>query len=662
MAGYDGRGARYDIDVPLGNDLSVAVTAVDSDSAAVDLSAATIVATIYDKTDTALDTFSASVGGAGSNVITLSLTDTEVDALTSPTSWALVVTRSGDSRTWAAGRFNVTSKDRPRNGSTSTTITATVDTNVTVTLSAITAADSAPGVQLPIANGTDDTTAIQAVLTASAGKTIYGVPGESYKISAPLVISSDTTLDMTGCTITLVASSNCNMIVNAAYNAGTGRDNDITIIGGTWARGANDGTNNARHSIVVISCDRVKVSGIHYTADSGGGKYGIWIGEANDVVVEHCTSASLASDFVHLNGPMARFYVDDIRGTSGDDFVAVAGYDYPYIAAGIPSTYGNVTDGTISNIRASAAGASVVRIFAGDGPLIRDVSIENVSGAAGEVVGTGNVVNIGDDTTQTTSTGMDVDRIFIRGVSGTVQANYGIVNFQGAGMGKVHVSDVICDQPTDIAYAVSVQGSTTIDDLQIVGMAVEGTVNHGGISVADGATIGALHLSDVTAIFPADNTVGRFIIFSEHPSRLVCSNVVQTGGQYCIYSTSNTNTALKATLSNFYIDDVSNGVWSNNGSGAVTAYVSNLVVPGQTAFQVTGASASLTLFASASTCVAWFYRSSTQTVRANGACIRCDTGILTPQKGDIVYNTDAAESQGAGLSVRGASAWVNLAP
>ena len=51
MTGYDGRGARFDIIAVESNDLAFTVTAVDSASAAVDLSAATITATVYDFAD-----------------------------------------------------------------------------------------------------------------------------------------------------------------------------------------------------------------------------------------------------------------------------------------------------------------------------------------------------------------------------------------------------------------------------------------------------------------------------------------------------------------------------------------------------------------------------------------------------------------------------------
>jgi hypothetical protein len=138
VAGYDGRGARFNIVAVEGNDLSFTVTAVDDAAASISLSAATVTASIYNGAGTVIDTLTDAVSGAGSNIITLSLTDAEVDALTEPKSWALVVERGGDARTWLAGSFTVSDAARARGGTSGTAITATVDTNVTVTATVLT--------------------------------------------------------------------------------------------------------------------------------------------------------------------------------------------------------------------------------------------------------------------------------------------------------------------------------------------------------------------------------------------------------------------------------------------------------------------------------------------------------------------------------------------
>lgn len=129
---YDGRGAQFDIIAVESNDLAFTVTAVDTASAPVDLSAATITATVYNFAGTALDKLATVLAGDGSNVITLSFTDTEVDALVDPESWALVVERGGDARTWLAGAFTVSDAATVRAGTSGMALTATVDSDVSV--------------------------------------------------------------------------------------------------------------------------------------------------------------------------------------------------------------------------------------------------------------------------------------------------------------------------------------------------------------------------------------------------------------------------------------------------------------------------------------------------------------------------------------------------
>ncbi|MGD0554621.1 MAG: hypothetical protein ABSA93_06530 [Streptosporangiaceae bacterium] len=61
----------------------------------------------------------------------------------------------------------------------------------------------ASAVTLPPASGGDDAAALNAVLAAHPGAVIRGYPGASYVVHSSLIVGSGTTLDMTGCTITL---------------------------------------------------------------------------------------------------------------------------------------------------------------------------------------------------------------------------------------------------------------------------------------------------------------------------------------------------------------------------------------------------------------------------------------------------------------------------
>ena len=153
MSGYDGRGTKFPLTIVRGADMAFSLTVTDDAGAAVNVSAATIAGEVYTTAGVLVDTLTAVVSGAGSNVVTLSFTATQTAALTSDSyQWTLWVTRGADKRPWLAGPVRVTAGT---NGgrSTSGTTTLTVDGNLSVAVtvagatslsaSAVTLADTA---------------------------------------------------------------------------------------------------------------------------------------------------------------------------------------------------------------------------------------------------------------------------------------------------------------------------------------------------------------------------------------------------------------------------------------------------------------------------------------------------------------------------------------
>jgi hypothetical protein len=116
-AGYDGRGARFPLTIVRGADMAFALTCVSGGSP-VNLSAATIAGEVYNTSGILVDTLTAVVSGAGSNVVTLSFTDTETAAFTDTRyRWTLWVTRGADKRPWLAGQVTVTDGTNGQSGS-----------------------------------------------------------------------------------------------------------------------------------------------------------------------------------------------------------------------------------------------------------------------------------------------------------------------------------------------------------------------------------------------------------------------------------------------------------------------------------------------------------------------------------------------------------------
>lgn len=138
MAGYDGRGTQFPLTIPTGADLAFALTVTDAADAAIDVSAATIAGELYDAAGAVVDTLSSAVSGAGSNVVTLSLTDTETAALVGVVRWTLWVARGGDKRPWLAGPVKLVEASSGKStAGSSTTLVVDSDVNVAVSVNAV---------------------------------------------------------------------------------------------------------------------------------------------------------------------------------------------------------------------------------------------------------------------------------------------------------------------------------------------------------------------------------------------------------------------------------------------------------------------------------------------------------------------------------------------
>lgn len=82
----------------------------------------------------------------------------------------------------------------------------------------------------------DDTARINAALTAcrlAGGGTVYGKPGENYKISAPLIVGSKTNLDLRASDLTLLPGSNSQMVTNYSDRTPVGTATDAAVTSGS---------------------------------------------------------------------------------------------------------------------------------------------------------------------------------------------------------------------------------------------------------------------------------------------------------------------------------------------------------------------------------------------------------------------------------------------
>jgi len=174
---YDGRGRKFPIVIARGTDVAFQLTVTDAAGAPVNMTSATVAATIFTKAGATVVSFTSAVSGAGSNVVTLSLTDTQTAALTATGyQWSMLVTRGGDKRAWFAGGVTVVDSDNG-GGPTSGNRPVTVDSELNVNVGGIglvnSDADVAGYVNDPVSA---TTTALAAQYAPQAGAINIRIP------------------------------------------------------------------------------------------------------------------------------------------------------------------------------------------------------------------------------------------------------------------------------------------------------------------------------------------------------------------------------------------------------------------------------------------------------------------------------------------------------
>ncbi|MEV0427133.1 hypothetical protein [Micromonospora sp. NPDC050495] len=291
-------------------------------------------------------------------------------------------------------------------------------------------------VVLPPPSGGDDTTALNTALLAGAGGPIQGHRGARYRVSAPLVVHSGTTLAMSGCTVTLTTGSACNLLTNSAVTTG-GRDRDITVVGGTWVRAEGvGGVGPDLHTLRWRRVDGLTLNGL--AVETASDKYAISLGDVTDTMV---TGIRLAvySDGVHIQGPAARTRISGIRGSTGDDTVAITPRDWQ----AYDDVSGPVTDTVIEDVNVASL-AALVKVLGGspETAALR-TTVRRVAGVAGN-----NVIWVGDDTAEWRTTGGRVDDLLVEQVAAAaLPGRGGVMHINGSAVGHVRLRGLKADGP-----------------------------------------------------------------------------------------------------------------------------------------------------------------------------------------------------------------------
>ena len=244
----------------------------------------------------------------------------------------------------------------------------------------------------------DDTEAIQARLDSGAACVYLPPPKDHYVISRTLKIGSEQELRLDRFTrIRLAPQSNCPMLENRTYRAGTGTNVFVAVTGGIWDMDNQNQRGNFMQdpelaksaptkfdpdfffgmSMRFCHVDHLTVRGVTVRNPVN---YGIEFGHVSYVTADDVTfdyrqgnPTLLNMDGLHFDGFCHHLRITNLRGTCYDDMIALNAND-----GTCSPEEGPISDVDIDGLYCDYC-HSAVRLLSADAPVSR-VTIRNVHG------------------------------------------------------------------------------------------------------------------------------------------------------------------------------------------------------------------------------------------------------------------------------------------
>lgn len=365
------------------------------------------------------------------------------------------------------------------------------------------------------------------------------------------------------------------------------RDVNFHVLGGVWNMGTNgSGSNNATdHCFRFFNCDGFSVEYPTFLSQGNNGLYGISIVNATNFDIGPAyfdvnpgdwtwTPSHLAGfqrDGVHINGPARDGRVFALRGSTGDDLAAITSADFGSISNNIT---GDVSRVSFEDIRCGLSASGLVKVIAGPGTTVSDVTVKKVTGTAACAL------YIGDDNRNTATQGGTIDGLICEDVNctgGTTSSS--LVNIAGLGMGEIKLKNFRLQQfagttinMIEVGYQPAASNTTpsTVGDLTIDGLNPATLISgNKALNIRSGSTVSKLRYRDwVNPLtnYPLIANAGTVTI-AESTDSLPIVNL--TGQTAAITSTA----AFTPGLSGVYRFTVSVEVTTAGTAGTVTASV-----------------------------------------------------------------------------------------
>jgi hypothetical protein len=515
----------------------------------------------------------------------------------------------------------------------------------------------------PTATASQNRQAIQQALDIG-GYVFLGTPG-TYLIDDTLKIGDNTTFELgSGVCIKLASGINKNMLQNKGYTSGS-RNKNITLKGGTWDYDEANKNFSGLNSIAILMKG---VDGLTLRDITGLNvkKYVFLLADIYDLTVD-TLHFNTASDGLHLQGPITKADIRNLKGTTGDDMLAFTIGDY----TSYEISRGDFVDITVDGLYPKNA-LTAVKI-AGNAPYkIKNLSISNVYG---------NVINqtfyFQNDTNLLQT---DIDDVFIKNVKTSSNNSNTVMmlrvnTIENLVMENVThlngVNIVTVDQNTVVKNLIlkklsskwscttgliSISAPASVNKLTIDGVdAIMGDAT-GACIVEVRGTVGDVTLRSIQATFPAGNgDIVRHI--SGSIKTLKISDLNQTKGNHIYYQVTTGFPTILIYLRDINVDTLGTGVdLKNSAEVRVNGFRGTgfggypIVVNGGTVYVVGQVEFTEKKFVQVSSGTAY----------VNGIGIRVDVSQLAKRQGDIAHNVNAGLACGLGPVVCDGTNWKNL--
>lgn len=368
-----------------------------------------------------------------------------------------------------------------------------------------------------------------AVAAAGASRPVRFTPNRTYLTTRTIYLGTKAYVEAYGAKIEADPASPGHYLLRNIDSVGG--NPDITVLGGEWNPRGDILIANANwlgHGFYFRNCDRLYVQrGLKI---KNALKWGILIADSDDVNAGEIVFETL-SDGIHCHGPMKRPFIHNLRGITGDDFIAFTTNDYP----GYSTSIGDFEDIEIDGLYPQ--GSVTACAFLGD-PGRSFKGNNTIKNLKGTVVTAGvRVVNDPNTLTQTDGDSFTFQNIAIDNGNNATP----IINLSAHNLRDVLIEGMV---HTDNLRGVTVGVGCTIGNLIVKSLRSPGLSGE-SLVIVEG-TVSDLVFDGVTATLGA---AGKVFQVAGSVTRASLSGVFTTGGT-ALFTQNPGTPAMKVFISN----------------------------------------------------------------------------------------------------------------